>query len=252
MSSLGPAARHYAGRDDADSQTSPPEVSAGLERWLSQVGDVSPLLDVGCGVGSNLELMRARGLSVIGSEISRPAAVAARRSAPVAVADGMRLPFADGAFGAAVCTEVLEHVDDPRVVFAEMQRVLRPGAFAYVTAPNYANLAGLHKWWADRRTGRHDWNPWGAHEGGYEAFMTGRRLAAAAARHFEVLSVRGLDYGQALTGRFPTLDRLATQATVNRGVTRFLELLYRRAGDPVIRWHGMHVELTLRRRAARG
>ncbi|MFG3259804.1 class I SAM-dependent methyltransferase [Streptomyces sp. NPDC048172] len=48
-------------------------------------------------------------------------------SAEMRVATGERLPFADEEFDAAVGTLLLCVVDDPRVVLAEIHRVLRPG-----------------------------------------------------------------------------------------------------------------------------
>jgi SAM-dependent methyltransferase len=237
------ATAHYARRDDADSQTAPAEVRAGLARFLAGSHIVGPVLDVGTGVGGNLPALHAIG-PAYGVEVSHRAAQHAATSGRVVVGDAQRLPFRNGAFAAVVCTEVLEHVDDAGAAFAEMARVLEPGGVAYVTTPNYANLAGAHKWLADRRSGRHDWNPWGAHEGGYEAFMTGRRLWGLAQPHFDLVEVRGLDYGQALTGRFATLDRLATTRAGNAAVRRVLRGLYQSTGW--LAWHGMHVELTLR------
>lgn len=237
-------ARHYAGRTDVDSQTAPSEVRDGLERFLDDHVPQGPLLDIGCGVGGNLPVLAARA-ETLGCEIALSAARQAARSGRVVVADGAHLPLATGSVGAVVCTEVLEHVDDPGAVFAEMARVLRPGAFAYVTTPNYANLAGLHKVLADRRSGRHDWNPWGAHHGGYEAFMTGRKLRRAAAPHLELVRARGLDYGQALTGRFAVADRMAQSPAGQAVVCRLLPRLYGRKG--LLAWHGMHIELVLRR-----
>lgn len=241
----GDAARtHYVDRDDPDSQTAPYEVRRGLAEFLDQWPVDGPVLDLGTGVGGNLDQLTPRHLT-IGAEISLAAAREARRRAPVAVADGAWLPFRDATFGAVVCTEVLEHVDDPRLVLAEASRVLRPGGLAYITTPNYANVAGLHKWWADRRTGRHDWNPWGAHHGGYEAFMTGRRLWRAAAPYFQLERVRGLDYGQAITGRFGPFDRFIVSRPGQAVLKRALPRLYRSTGR--LAWHGMHVELVLRR-----
>lgn len=238
------ARTHYAHRDDPDSQTAPEEVRRGLELFLASHPIDGPVVDVGSGVGGNLAPIGAHH-PVVGAEISFAAARQARVVGSVVVADGARLPFGDAVFGGAVCTEVLEHVDDPRLVFAEMARVLRPGGVAYVTTPNYANLAGLHKWVADRRSGRHDWNPWGAHHGGYEAFMTGRRLWRAASPYFHLERVRGLDYGQALTGRFGPLDRLAWGRPGQAALRRTLPRLYRSTGR--LAWHGMHIELVLRR-----
>lgn len=237
------ATAHYARLDDPDSQTAPAEVRAGLRRFLAERRIQGPILDVGTGVGGNLPDLSRHG-QAYGVELSIAAARHAARAGSLVVGDGARLPFADASFGAVVCTEVLEHVDEPRGVFAEMARVLRPGGLAYVTTPNYANLAGLHKWLADRRTGRHDWNPWGAHEGGYEAFMTGRRLWRAAQPHFELLAVRGLDFGQALTGRFAVTDRWVQTRSGRAVIRRALPRLARSTGRPA--WHGMHIELTLR------
>jgi SAM-dependent methyltransferase len=238
------ARAHYTQRNDPDSQTAPAEVRRGLADFLDHWPVEGPVLDLGSGVGGNLVQIGAHH-HVVGAEISFTAAQQAHRHAPVVVADGARLPFRDGVFGAVVCTEVLEHVDEPRLVFAEMARVLRPGAVAYVTTPNYANVAGLHKWIADRRSGRHDWNPWGAHHGGFEAFMTGRRLWGAAAPYFSQERVRGLDYGQALTGRFSALDRLAWGRGGQAALGWALPRLYRATGR--LAWHGMHIELVLRR-----
>ncbi|MDQ1704178.1 MAG: 2-polyprenyl-6-hydroxyphenyl methylase / 3-demethylubiquinone-9 3-methyltransferase [Frankiaceae bacterium] len=242
--SPGSAASHYAAREDPDSQTAPAEVRAGLERFLDEWFTTGPLLDVGSGIGGNLPVLDRRGRSV-GAEISLSAAREAKSRGVVVVADGARLPFGDASFAVAVCTEVLEHVDDPRRVFADVARVLQPGGLFYVTTPNYANVAGLHKWLADRRSGRHDWNPWGAHHGGYEAFMTGRRLWRAAEPHFRLERVRGLDYGQAVTGRFGFADRLAWSRPGQAALRRLLPRLYRSTGR--MAWHGMHVELVLRR-----
>ena len=45
------------------------------------------------------------------------------------------LPFADEVFDGAVCSEVLEHVSDPRLLLAELARVLKPGSMILVTIP---------------------------------------------------------------------------------------------------------------------
>jgi len=214
-----------------------------LRRFVTDHHIDGPVLDLGTGVGDNLVELR-RGATPYGAELSVAAARHAAQHAPVVVADGSRLPFRTSTFSAVVCTEVLEHVDSPDAVFAEMARVLRRTGLAYVTTPNYANLAGLHKWIADRRSQRHDWNPWGAHEGGFEAFMTGRRLWRMAAPHFELVEARGLDFGQALTGRFALTDRVASSRPGQATLRRLLPRLYRATGR--LAWHGMHIELTLR------
>ena len=51
------------------------------------------------------------------------------------VGDGHCLPFRDNSVARIVCTGVLEHVNFPEKVVAEMARVLRPGGRLYVAVP---------------------------------------------------------------------------------------------------------------------
>jgi SAM-dependent methyltransferase len=57
------------------------------------------------------------------------------------VADGERLPFRDEVVSRIVCAGVLEHVQSPERVVAEMVRVLRPGGRVYAAVPF---LQGFH------------------------------------------------------------------------------------------------------------
>jgi SAM-dependent methyltransferase len=49
--------------------------------------------------------------------------------------DGRTIPFHDATFDGAICIEVLEHVNDPDAVVAEVARCLRKGATFLVTVP---------------------------------------------------------------------------------------------------------------------
>jgi SAM-dependent methyltransferase len=53
----------------------------------------------------------------------------------LAIGDHERLPFADGVFDAVFCTEVLEHLRDPRRCLREIRRVLAPGGRVLVSVP---------------------------------------------------------------------------------------------------------------------
>src|SRR5262245_40469135 len=46
-----------------------------------------------------------------------------------------QLPLADDTFDAALCTQVLEHLEQPRACVKELYRVLKPGAQLYLTVP---------------------------------------------------------------------------------------------------------------------
>jgi SAM-dependent methyltransferase len=54
---------------------------------------------------------------------------------PDILADLHALPVGDSTFDFVLCTEVLEHVNDPFRVLSELQRVLRPGGQLLLTTP---------------------------------------------------------------------------------------------------------------------
>lgn len=109
------------------------------------VGEGSAL-DVGCGPGPLLaELARRVGAArVAGIDPSPPFVAAARARVPgadVRLGAGEALPFADGAFGAALSQLVVAFVKDADRVAAEMRRVVRPGgavAFAMFAHDGFA------------------------------------------------------------------------------------------------------------------
>jgi len=51
------------------------------------------------------------------------------------IADLSVLPLANHSFDAVLCTQVLEHVREPRQVLREIARVLKPGGRLYLAAP---------------------------------------------------------------------------------------------------------------------
>ncbi len=49
--------------------------------------------------------------------------------------DGLNIPYDDGVFDAAICTEVLEHSPEPEKLVAEIARILKPKGKLYVSVP---------------------------------------------------------------------------------------------------------------------
>ncbi len=97
----------------------------GLARARLSPGD--RVLDVGCGPGSTLGLLRRRGLRAVGVDLSPALAAEAAGAAPAAVADAERLPFRSGSFRGVLMECVLSAVPDKAAALAEAARVLRPG-----------------------------------------------------------------------------------------------------------------------------
>lgn len=111
------------------------------------------LLDVGCGGGQFLAFAAAQGLRPVGVDIADGALTRARARGigALALAQGERLPFADGALRAVACLGNLEHFLDPAAGARELARVLAPDGRAVVMLPNAYYSGDL---WKVIRTGR--------------------------------------------------------------------------------------------------
>ena len=95
----------------------------------------APMLDAGCGTGLNLRHL-PKGSTGIDINPRNVELLRTRLpSHPVVEGDIEAMPFADGAFGTVLCTEVLEHVPDPAAAIREFHRVLRPGGVLIGSVP---------------------------------------------------------------------------------------------------------------------
>ncbi len=109
------------------------------------------VLDVGCGGGLFLGMLRERGISVLGLDNSAEAARAAweQNSVTVLLGDMLRAPIAEGSCALVTMYHVLEHLPDPAGFLRAARKLLRPGGRLIVQVPNldcwqYAVLA--RKW----------------------------------------------------------------------------------------------------------
>ncbi len=118
-----------------------------LEMLAPRAGE--RVLDVGSGPGfMTLEMARMVGEegAVCGLEKSAPmialaeARCAGRPRVSFRTGDAVRLPFEDGAFDAAIVSQVYEYVPDMEAALAELARVLRPGGRALIMDTDWGSL----------------------------------------------------------------------------------------------------------------
>ncbi|MFI7452414.1 class I SAM-dependent methyltransferase [Nonomuraea sp. NPDC049714] len=128
-------------------------------------------LDLGCGTGRYLELIRSTGRTVVGLDRSDDQLRLARRRdpAPLLRGDGTALPFAGEVFGTVTALWVSTDLDDFAGVLKEAARVLRPGGMLLFygvhpcfNGPHIENREDgaliIHPTY--RRTGWHPRSPW--------------------------------------------------------------------------------------------
>jgi 2-polyprenyl-3-methyl-5-hydroxy-6-metoxy-1,4-benzoquinol methylase len=104
------------------------------------------VLDVGCGNGSFLGLMRSAGWDVAGLETDPKAAKLAseRLGIPVRTGQLCQETYETGSFDAVTLHHVIEHVYDPPGLMAECRRILKPDGLLVVATPNLAGVG--HRW----------------------------------------------------------------------------------------------------------
>jgi SAM-dependent methyltransferase len=126
------------------------KVIAFLER--AGVAVAGRVLDDGCGGGGMPLSLAEEAAAVIGvdpAERFQDAGVRLGRERGLrnlhfALADGLALPFSDGAFDLVLSHAVIEHVVDAPMYLRECARVLAPHGHVYLSTAPYLSFAGAH------------------------------------------------------------------------------------------------------------
>lgn len=152
------------------------------------------LLEVGCGMGTDLLQFARGGAEVTGVDLTPRSVETSRhhlelygQSGDFAINDAESLPFGDEGFDVVYSNGVLHHTPDTAGAVREIHRVLRPGGLARVMLYH-----------------RNSWNYW-----------------------FEIILHRGLLRGQLLRGRSPE-EIMSRYIEANEGEGRPLVKVYSR------------------------
>lgn len=167
--------------------------------WMPEVMGFSDfagkrLLEVGCGMGTDLLQFARGGANVTGVDLTPRSVETSRhhlelygQTGDFALSDAEKLPFADESLDVVYSNGVLHHTPDTAGAVREIHRVLRPGGLARVM---------LYY--------RHSWNYW-----------------------FEIILHRGLLRGHLLRGQSPE-GIMSRYVEVNEGEGRPLVKVYSR------------------------
>jgi len=161
--------------------------SGKVKLYREQVGDgPRRVLDVGCGEGRFLELIREHGdpaWTLVGLEFDAGAVARCRARGFEAhaerVEDFALEPEQQGRFDAVVMLQLIEHVEDPALLAERVAALLRPGGVFVIETPN---LGGLDhrlfrgRWWGHYHFPRH-----------WHLFSTASLRRMLEARGFEVV-----------------------------------------------------------------
>lgn len=106
---------------------------------LIEATPADTVIEIGCGAGLVLEKFQAGkliGIDLSGYILRKTKSRLAHRDAVLLQANAESLPLPDRSFCKIVCTEVIEHVIEPRNVVKELSRIATPDARIVITIPN--------------------------------------------------------------------------------------------------------------------
>jgi SAM-dependent methyltransferase len=112
-----------------------------VERAVRESGEQGLIVDVGCGGGLFLQMLRGRGAKrVAGLDFALDAARLATRRAGIPAVCGTlsKAPFGPGSCAAITMFHVLEHLFDPASYLEAAHRLLKPDGRLIVQVPNAA------------------------------------------------------------------------------------------------------------------
>ena len=131
------------------------EILHRLDHHLPVLREATPVLDLGCGRGELLLLLRDAGVAASGVESDPALARAARRRGLEVVEDDVLEALRaqpEGSLGAITAIHLLEHLEQNRLleVLREARRALRPGGVFLAECPNPLSLrVGAALFWRD-------------------------------------------------------------------------------------------------------
>lgn len=111
-------------------------------RWPG-LGPNTRILDLGCGAGDMVRILRQRGYLAVGSDLEVPESGNADLFLALDPSTG-RIATGDGSFDVVISNQVLEHVMDLPAVFQEIRRILRPGGVSMHAFPSRWSLVEQH------------------------------------------------------------------------------------------------------------
>lgn len=106
-----------------------------IQTYFSLLPTGDAVLDYGAGDRPYEELLRTKYVSYVAADYAVTHASFYDGKAPDLLLDGNRIPLSDGTVDCVVLTEVLEHLYEPRIVLAELNRVLKSGGVLIGTVP---------------------------------------------------------------------------------------------------------------------
>ncbi|MCX7858329.1 MAG: class I SAM-dependent methyltransferase [Deltaproteobacteria bacterium] len=114
----------------------------GLGKCFPPYKNNGSLLEVGCGRGWYLKIMRELGWKVLGLELNQESARKGSETYGVEIKEGYNLKeIPSSSFDVVTMIHVFEHLHNPEEVVSDIHRILKPGGILLLAMPNGTSLS---------------------------------------------------------------------------------------------------------------
>jgi ubiquinone/menaquinone biosynthesis C-methylase UbiE len=121
---------------------------------LLRASDGEIILDIGCGSGVQIMALNVNSPKfLIGTDISLDALIYAKNKnitgSEFVRCDAQHLPFKSHSIDKIICAEVIEHLNKPKLMIDETQRILKNNGSIVITTPNEISIWGVYEFMWD-------------------------------------------------------------------------------------------------------
>jgi len=101
------------------------------------------VLDLACGPGGYSIKLRKYGADVTALDLYN---LPVDTSLRFVRGNALNQPFSSGQFDIILCASLIEHIEYPELLLSELERVVKPAGFVYLSFPPFYSLTGGHQY----------------------------------------------------------------------------------------------------------
>lgn len=121
-----------------------------IDKWLPQLFNLASVLDVGCGQGQAMPVLKEHAQTVMGVTLGEDAGICQAKGLDVKAEDMSFLPFPDKSFDLVWARHALEHSPMPLITLMEWHRVSKQWLCLIVPDLEHFGPSGLNHYYVLR------------------------------------------------------------------------------------------------------